>query len=122
MKSLVTEAVMDNAHVFGAEPSLEFRESYPGVVNDDGMTALVERAARSLLGEEHVRVIGAPTMTTEDFGFFLFERPGAFYHIGAGCPVPLHSPAFLPSAEAVVTAAAVHAEVLTAFLSAPSAR
>ena len=116
MRSLIMEALMDNAHAYGAQPALELTESYPGVVNDDGMTALAENAARTLLGAEHVRVLGAPTMTTEDFGYFLLERPGSFYHIGAGCPLPLHNPAFLPAPEAVVTAAAVHAAVLTAFL------
>jgi metal-dependent amidase/aminoacylase/carboxypeptidase family protein len=87
------------------------------VVNHDGMTALAERAARALLGDGAVRVIDAPTMTTEDFGYFLMERPGSFYHIGAGCALPLHNTGFLPTHRALLTAAAVHAAVLEAFLS-----
>ncbi len=120
MRELLMETVMDTARAMGAEPSLELRESYPGVVNDDGMTALAEDAAKALLGPENVMVIDRPTMTTEDFGYFLLERPGSFYHIGAGCRLPLHNPAFLPDGDAPVTAAAVHAAVITAFLKANS--
>ena len=92
------------------------RESYPGVVNHDNETALAEAAAKKLLGAENVRRIEAPSMTTEDFGYFLLERPGAYYHIGAGCAVPLHNAAFLPTADCAVTAAALHAAVLHSYL------
>ena len=101
---------------WGATAEVELRESYPGVVNDDAMTRLAADAAQALLGPERVREIDAPTMTTEDFGYFLEQRPGSFYHIGAGCELPLHNTGFLPTDEAVLTAAAVHAAVLEAFL------
>ena len=103
---------------WGATADVALRESYPGVVNDDAMTALAERAARDLLGDGCVRVIDAPTMTTEDFGFFLMERPGSYYHIGAGCDKPLHNTAFLPDDRAAVVAAATHCAVIEAFLEA----
>ena len=98
---------------------LRLRESYPGVVNEDAMTDLARETAARLLGEEHVFVLGEPTMTTEDFGYFLLERPGSFYHIGAGCPMPLHNPEFLPAEEAVLIGAALHAAVAEAFLNRP---
>ena len=116
LRSLLNEALVDNARAYGVEPSLALRPSYPGVVNDDGMTDLARAAMTELLGAESVRVLERPLMTTEDFGVFLERVPGTFYHIGAGCPRPLHDPAFLPAAEAVPLAAAVHAAVLTRFL------
>ena len=82
---------------------------YPGVVNDDAMTALAEKAIAGALGEGNVSRIAEPTMTTEDFGCFLQRRPGSYYHIGAGCSLPLHNTGFLPDERAVVIAAAVHA-------------
>ena len=116
VKALFRETVDAITAAWGATAEVELRESYPGVVNDDAMTRLVERAARAALGDGAVRVIEAPTMTTEDFGELLLEKPGSFYHVGAGCDLPLHSTAFLPSDGAVVTAAAVHAAVIEAFL------
>ena len=116
LKRLFRLAVAEVTADWGATADVTLRESYPGVVNDDGMTALAERAARGLLGDERVHVIDRPTMTTEDFGYFLMEKPGSFYHIGAGCPLPLHNTGFLPDEQAPVVAAAVHAAVIGEFL------
>jgi amidohydrolase len=116
MKRLFRRTVDEVVQAWGATAEATLVESYPGVVNDDAMTALAERAVRKLLGDDRVHLIQRPTMTTEDFGLFLQERPGSFYHIGAGCPLPLHNTAFLPDARAAVTAAAVHAAVIAAYL------
>ena len=116
LKRLFRLAVDEVTAAWGATAEVTLRESYPGVVNDDAMTALAERAARSLLGDDRVHVIDRPTMTTEDFGYFLMEKPGSFYHIGAGCSLPLHNTAFLPDEQAPVVAAAVHAAVIEKFL------
>ena len=116
LKRRFRETVDAALAAWGATAEVELRESYPGVVNDDGMTALVERAARDLLGDAHVHVIDEPTMTTEDFGYFLMRRPGSYYHVGAGCPLPLHSTGFLPDDAAAVIAAAAHAAVIEVFL------
>lgn len=118
LKRLFHEAVDEVTAAWGATAEVTLRESYPGVVNDDAMTALAERAARGLLGDDRVHVIEAPTMTTEDFGYFLMARHGSFYHIGAGCGLPLHNTAFLPDGQAPVVGAAVHAAVIGAFLNA----
>ena len=57
-------------------------------------------------------------MTTEDFGYLIEAAgSGAFYHIGAGCAHPLHSPHFLPNEQAICTAAALHAAVAARYLS-----
>ena len=114
--------LLDACHIVENETSVTIdcalRESYPGVVNHDAETLLAEQAAQRLLGAAQVHRIDAPSMTTEDFGYFLLERPGTYYHIGAGCPVPLHNAAFLPTADAAVTGAALHAAVLHSYLEA----
>ena len=116
LKDAFREAVDGTLSRWGAAGETALHESYPGVVNDDGMTAVAEAAARALLGEGHVHVIDAPTLTTEDFGEFLAERPGSYYHVGAGCALPLHNPAFLPDEGAAVVAAAVHCAVIERYL------
>lgn len=116
MRSRFTRTVDTVARRHGVACECDLRESYPGVVNDSGMTRLVQGAASALLGSGRVDVIAEPTMTMEDFGCFLLQKPGSFYHVGAGCALPLHNAAFLPDGSAVVTAAAVHAAVIDAFL------
>ena len=116
MRARLAETVRTVAERTGTAADPGLRESYPGVVNDGAMTDLVRETAASLLGPDRVRVLSEPTMTTEDFGYFLMERPGSFYHLGAGCAAPLHSPAFLPDENAAVTGAALHAAIVAAFL------
>ena len=100
----------------GAEVDLALKESYGGVVNTDRETRLLEEAAASVLGRERVVRLSEPTMTTEDFGVLIDAAAGSFYHVGAGCGEPLHSPRFLPDASAAVTAAAVHTAAVLSFL------
>ena len=112
MRKLVTDAAAEIAAQTGTQIGVQLHESYPGVVNDDGASQLVHDTAVQLLGEENVTVLQQPTLMTEDFGYYLAAARGGFYHVGAGCAAPLHSPQFLPDIRAAVTAAALHAAVL----------
>lgn len=116
MRQLLQTTLEAIAQKNGVRLELTLHESYPGVVNHDAMTRLAEETAASLLGGDRVRTIDAPTMTTEDFGYFLAHVPGAFYHVGAGCDLPLHNPGFLPDEQSFLTAAALHAAVAAACL------
>ena len=62
----------------GAQAECRMKRSYPGVVNDDAMTALAQRAMAALLGPDRVCRIAEPTMTTEDFGEYLTQTPGTY--------------------------------------------
>lgn len=120
-RTAVREALVDTVRALEARTGVTvetaLHEGYPGVVNHDGMTRLAQDAAEALFGPERVSVLQEPTLTTEDFGFFLLERPGCFYHIGAGCPLPLHNAGFLPDGRAAVIGSALHAAVIDSFLS-----
>ena len=78
------------------------------------ISALAEKTARNLLGDERVRLITEPKMISEDFGYFVDEAAGCFYHIGAGSSYPLHSDHFLPAEEVVPVGAALHAAIVLA--------
>ncbi len=112
MRGLVTDAAAGIAAQTGTQIDVQLHESYPGVVNDDSASQLVYDTAMQLLGEPNVAVLQQPTLMTEDFGYYLSAARGCFYHVGAGCAAPLHSPQFLPDIRAAVTAAALHAAVL----------
>lgn len=92
-------------------------EGYPGVVNHDEETKLVEDTLVSLLGREHV-LEAEETMTTEDFGYYILEKAGCFYHLGAGSEYPLHNPMMSPDESCIAYGAAVHASVIEAWLNA----
>lgn len=116
MRSLLRDACRGVANHTDVSVEIQLQKSYSGVVNHDHETDHVRRVAGELLGRENVVVLDLPTMKTDDFGYFLLHRPGVYYHFGAGCDQPLHSPDFLPEARTVLTGAALHAAVLHSYL------
>lgn len=112
----VRQAALEAAEQYGVQADVRIRESYPGVVNHDGMSLLAERTARSLLGENQVTILSRPTLTTEDFGYFIENTPGCFYHFGVGGNYPLHNDHFLPDSDLLPLAAATHAAVIWDYL------
>ena len=73
------------AAAHGVEVDAEFSELYPATVNDATEYAMVEQAARDMLGPERCRPAPKPSTASEDFSFVLNEVPGAFVFLGA-CP------------------------------------
>lgn len=116
MKQAIQETIQRIASDTGTIMDVDFRESYGGVVNHDRETQLSLDTAAALLGNDHIRLIQEPLMTTEDFGYYLEHRGGCFYHLGAGCSLPLHNPAFLPQEESYIIGSAMHAAVIEAYL------
>ena len=116
MEKAFCRTAYEIAEKTGTEVSIDYLHSYPGVVNDEEMAAFAEQTAIAQFGADSVCRIEEPIMTTEDFGYFMDEAPGAFYHIGAGCEEPLHSERFLPREDVVIKLAEMHAAVVRAYL------
>ena len=116
MRSLMRDACRGVANQTDVSVEIQLQKSYSGVVNHDAETDHVRRVAGKLFGRKNVVVLDLPTMKTDDFGYFLLHHPGVYYHFGAGCDKPLHSPDFLPEAHTALTGAALHAAVLHSYL------
>jgi len=87
------------AKAMGAEIDFHVTESYGPLVNDDAVTAAVEKNAVKMLGKEHVILEKLPDLGCEDFSFFALERPSCFFHLGChseeiGPYVDLHNSRF----------------------------
>jgi hippurate hydrolase len=94
MRRMVSAAAeLHNAHI-----EIEIREGYPPVHNEPECTAIARQAAVDVVGSSAVVASEHPSMGSEDFSFYLQERPGCFVRFGARKPdwepIPLHSPAF----------------------------
>jgi amidohydrolase len=70
------------AGALGAAAELDFRISYPALVNDANEAAFIADVAAELVGEENVNRDGEPAMVSEDFALMLERRPGAYIEIG----------------------------------------
>lgn len=101
---------------YGTTCDIVIRTSYSGITNTDPETTFVEETLKNELGEDHLAVIQDPVMISEDFGEFVDATSGSFYHLGAGCPLPLHNDRFLPDDMAYVYGAAAHTAVLLNYL------
>lgn len=88
-----------------AEPSITW--GYSGITNPYEGVRVFRKAAEQL----QVDCLQAePIMTTEDFGAFLEQVPGCFWHLGVGGNAPLHNDRFCPSEEVLPLAAALHVQ------------
>lgn len=71
---------------------------YPPVINEPRSTAVARQAAVDTVGRDNVVEAEHPSMGSEDFAYYLEQRPGCFVRIGAREPewepIPLHSPGF----------------------------
>lgn len=82
----------------GATFEMHYHRVYPTTVNDPGMTALVDAAARKVVGDANVLAV-EPSMGGEDMSYFLDAVPGCYFFLGSANPEkgldqPHHSPAF----------------------------
>ena len=98
------------------DANLDYTFSYPVTVNDEGAADRVLGVARNLFGGQSVLELPNPSMTSEDFAFFLERVPGAFIWLGVGEDVSgLHTPQFafdeeiLPRGSALLAALALQA-------------
>ncbi len=86
------------ARAYGAQVEVAFFQYYPATVNTPVETALCETVIRETFGDARLYRDVPPNMTSEDFGFMLEERPGAYVLIGnapAGPAAPaLHHPKY----------------------------
>ncbi len=84
------------AHRCGVE--ISFGEGCPAVINDAGVVAIAQRAARAVVGGERVLPLPHPNTGAEDFSFYLRHAPGAYARLGARAPgdelVSTHNPCF----------------------------
>jgi amidohydrolase len=70
------------AVAYGAAIDVDFFQYYPATVNTPDETALCEAVIRDTFGEQRTHADVPPNMTSEDFGFMLEARPGAYVLIG----------------------------------------
>ena len=122
LKQRLQQCIKDACGWNGASYEIAIKESYGGIVNTDAETRIAHKAAESAFGKENVVVIEEPLMTTEDFGCYVDHASGSFYHIGAGCEYPLHSPYFIPTEKALETAVKMHVAVVKQYLKEGSAQ
>lgn len=100
LSGAITRIATRTAEAYGGRATVEtIGGHYAALHNDPEMTAFAARVARELFGDQVVEV-QTPTMTAEDFSYYLQKVPGTFIFLGNGDPQDmessprLHSPRF----------------------------
>ncbi|CAE6839921.1 Hippurate hydrolase [Paraburkholderia aspalathi] len=80
-----------NAHVqaHGASVEIDYVPGYPVLVNSTQETEFALQVARELVGDERVVDGFGPIAGSEDFAYYLQEKPGCFLRVGNGKDTPM---------------------------------
>ncbi len=123
MQQMFVELVEGVAKSMGAEAIVEVHDGYPGVVNNDEFSALVEKSMVKLVGRDKVHPQRQANMGTEDFGAFMMDLtvPGAYCDFGFGdgrveCIYPAHGSQYRANEEGLPYAAALFVQVVQDYL------
>jgi hippurate hydrolase len=114
---------------FGAQCDFEFRRNYPPTINHPAETDFARRVLGQVVGPENVHEY-EPTMGSEDFSFFLQEKPGCYFVIGNGDgghregghglgPCMLHNPSYDFNDELIPLGATAWVRIAEEWLKAP---
>ena len=93
----IRECAQGVAAGLGAQADVEWSPLYPATISDPAVVTDVRNSVRAVLGADCF--VEERTMASEDFSFFLEQRPGCYFFLGAsnvekGITEPHHSPRF----------------------------
>ncbi len=98
-----------------ASIKVDIEAGYPPVINTKRETGIARCAVEKILGIQGVVAMDQPSMGSEDFSYYLQRIPGCYVRFGAcseGCEnIPLHSPSFDFSEQALKVGAAYFDQV-----------
>jgi len=89
---------------FDATCEFTFKRNYPPTINHEAETAFARQVMTEMVGADNVKDF-EPTMGSEDFSYYLLEKPGCYFLIGNGDgshregghgmgPCMLHNPSY----------------------------
>jgi hippurate hydrolase len=114
LRRRLAETAEGVATALGARATVRYEPLYPPTVNTPAEAALLERAARRVVGDANVIADLEPSMGSEDFAFMLMQRPGAYFRLGQGLQDGrfLHHPEYDFNDETIPVGSAVFAALV----------
>ena len=118
---LIRELSDGAARNHGCSAELDTSGGEPVLMNDPGLTDLIRRAGKDILGADKVVEIARPSMGSEDFAFYVQAAPVTMFRLGIrneglGYVHSLHHPEFAVDEAALPVGAAVIIEAARRFL------
>ncbi|WP_019452011.1 M20 aminoacylase family protein [Cupriavidus sp. BIS7] len=89
IEARIRQLAVSHAEGYGATADIEYVRGYPVLVNSEAETEFARQVAEELVGPERA-ISNFPRIAgSEDFAYFLQERPGCFVRMGNGANQPL---------------------------------
>ncbi len=116
----VKEIIDNTCKTYGATYDLDYQLTYPPVINDKEVSAMVMDSAREVLGESMVKE--APLMSaSEDFSNYRQIAPICFVQLGGGtaadgCGFANHHPKFMIMEESMISGVKTEIQTVLNFL------
>lgn len=89
LESRIRTLAQAHADAHGARIEINYVPGYPVVINSVKETEFASTVARELVGEQRVVDGFGPIAGSEDFAYYLQEKPGCFLRLGNGEGAPM---------------------------------
>ncbi|WP_398474639.1 M20 aminoacylase family protein [Tardiphaga sp.] len=100
------------ATAFDCEITVEIRDGFSVLVNQEEHSKAVEEVARTIVGDANVQTGIRPIMGSEDFADMLHAVPGAYFWLGQEGSVPLHNPGYYFDDKALPIGSSMFARII----------
>jgi hippurate hydrolase len=106
------QALCDGMAVMhGVEITLDLRNVFDVLINNDELSDAYMEAAADIVGVENLNPNAAPVTGSEDFADMLKVVPGAYCTVGHAGTMPLHNPGFVQDVAMLPIGASIMARV-----------
>jgi hippurate hydrolase len=121
LQERITKLVQTHVIGYGGEVKIDYERGYPVVINSAAETEFAQKVAEELVGHDRVIAPFGPVTGSEDFAYYLEQKPGCFLRLGNGesCAM-LHNARYDFNDENLTIGAAYWTRLVERFL-APSA-
>ena len=89
LENRIRQLAMSQAEGYGAVAEIDYVRGYPVLVNSERETEFARQVAEELVGADKVVSQAARITGSEDFAYYLQQRPGCFVRLGNGANQPL---------------------------------
>ncbi|MFT4014215.1 MAG: M20 aminoacylase family protein [Paracoccus sp. (in: a-proteobacteria)] len=100
------------AQAYGIEITVDLRNVFDVLMNDDALADAWLEAARDVVGADLVTDGEAPATGSEDFADMLQVVPGAYGRLGHAGTMPLHNPGFVLDPAILPVGASIYARLV----------
>jgi hippurate hydrolase len=116
LRDRIESLVHQQCASYGGSADIEYKDGYPVLVNSSAETTFAAKVARELFGAEQVIEPYELIAGSEDFAYFLEQKPGCFFRLGNGSTPSVHNSRYDFNDNSILIGAAYWTRLVERFL------